>query len=388
MAALTPERAALWGALSLALWGALQLPTFLADVAAFRVHVTGLARAAHARPQAAPAHAGPAVPLRLPNLPPQPLRLPDAADAPPAYSSDSVVPLVYQPEPDDPVRPDTDPPPVLPAGMGPPPPPPRPGAAAAGAAATGAAPMAGVPAILADLPPGAGDSVRSAPRLLIGAYVFHRPEPRQGAGAGAPGGSQSALLLRYRPAPLAERPLMLTVRLLAAHDWPPGDPSVFRSTQATAGLGWLLLPEVGGTLTAERWIRTDRDSRSAFALRAHGGYGEGWGPDTPGEPWPHWSLYGEAAVVGARRRDLYAAAEARAGYGFALGHARLMLTAGLWGAAQKDDRLRHRLEAGPGLGLDTHLGETPLHLRLDYRTALSATRAGDGGLTLTVSAGL
>lgn len=233
-------------------------------------------------------------------------------------------------------------------------------------------------------------------RFSLQAYTFLRADAgrpsAQAFGTTAPGQSQSALLFQARPDPFARRPLLLVGRLLAAHQG-TGESPLLRSAQATAGVGWLAVPAINGTVVAERWVRLGDGSRSAWALRAHGGYGEGYGPsaaETAGETasWLHWSVYGETAVIGAHRRDLYAGGEARAGYGYALGpKVRATLTGALWAQAQHDDRTRHRIEAGPSLGLEATLGQVPLHLRLDYRIAVSATRAAGSGATLTVAAG-
>lgn len=447
MVTLTPERTGLLALLLFGLWGALQWRDFLADVDAFRAHAAAtLPPPRPARPAAPPA-TGPLVSIRLP----------DVSDVPPAYATDSIVPLVYRLEPDEPGEPvapgPATPPLPLPVRhhpfltLSPPPPdlgppnlaPPHPAtpdpaptayaALAAGQveqaarlfrAAIAHAPRSQIAADLAyaslrlgqrreaarafrdALALGAPspeaeqtwrqDAARLDRQLLLSAYVFHREDQARGAfaaaGVSALGGSQSALVLQYRPDPLAERPLVLHARLLAAHDGQAGESPLVQTAQAMAGLGWIALPAINGTLVAERWIKAGDQSRGAFALRAHGGYGEGYGPAAAETFWPHWSLFGEAAVVGARRRDLFAAAEARAGYGLALGQdARLMLTGALWAMMQHDDRTRHRIEAGPSLGLDLRLGGLPLHLRLDYRLPLAVAPDSGGSLALTVATG-
>lgn len=226
-------------------------------------------------------------------------------------------------------------------------------------------------------------------RVSLQAYTFLREDSGAPAdfGVAAPGQSQSALLLEVRPDPLAERPAVVVGRLMAAHHGRSGSP-VRRSMQATAGIGWVAAPAVGGTVVVERWVRLGKESRNAWALRLHGGHGESYGP-AAGEPvWPHWSVYGEVAVIGARRRDLYAGGEARAGWGYALGaRARASLTAALWGQFQHDDVTRHRVEAGPSLGLDATVGTLPVQLRLDYRFALNAPHAAGSGATFTLAAG-
>lgn len=226
-------------------------------------------------------------------------------------------------------------------------------------------------------------------RVSLQAYTFLREGSGAPAafGVAAPGQSQSALLLQVRPDPLAEHPLIFVGRLLAAHHGPSDSP-FRRSTQATAGVGWVAVPALGGTMVAERWFRMGEDSRNAWALRLHGGHGEGYGPVAGEALWPHWSVYGEAAVIGTRRRDLYAGGEARAGWGYALGpQARATLTAALWGQIQHDDITRHRVEAGPSLGLDATLGALPVQMRLDYRLTLDAAHAAGSSTTFTLAAG-
>ena len=228
-------------------------------------------------------------------------------------------------------------------------------------------------------------------RVSLQAYTFLREDGSRPSSApfatGTPGQSQSALLLQVRPDPLARRPLLLVGRVLAAHHG-PGDSPLLHSAQATAGIGWVAAPAVNGTVVAERWVKLGDGSRGAWALRAHGGHGEGYGPTSATTSgWVHWSVFGEAAVIGTHRRDLYAGAEARAGYGHAFSpRTRATLTGALWGQIQHDDATRHRLEAGPSLALETALGPLPLHLRLDYRFALSPARAASGA-TLTAATG-
>ncbi|MCH8684495.1 hypothetical protein [Pedomonas mirosovicensis] len=490
MVAFTPGRTALLSPALLCLWGAQQRQAFLEDVAVFRAHALGFRQAAPVSPGLAAASAPPRqrAPAGGPGRPIVRLALPGESDVPPAYSTDSIIPLVYRRKPGDRDAPDALllPPPAfdnrsLMALSWP-----APGGAAAVPAFTVAdiAPAAGaaVPLTLPAFPApsrprpaqpasaandsnasdaataayaalAAGETERAvilfrqaldaAPNgqlaadlayaalrlgrrreaaaafhtaLRLGAptpaaqrqwqqdaarlnrkfsaqgYAFFRKD-RGGpsfapVGVAALGQSQSALAVHYRPEPLAERPLVLQARLLTAHDQRNGMPQR-RTTQATAGLGWVVLPAIGGTLAAERWIGLGREARDAFAVRLYGGYGEGYGPARPGAPvWPHWSLFGEAAMVGARRRDLFAGGEARAGYGLALGEdARATLTAALWGMVQHDDRTRHRLEAGPSVGVESRLGPIPLHLRLDYRLPLSATPESGHSLALTVAAG-
>ena len=225
--------------------------------------------------------------------------------------------------------------------------------------------------------------------VSVQAYAFLRKDTGSAAfGTAAPGQSQSALLLQVRPDPLARRPLLLVGRLLTAHRGNRA-PDFRHSTQATAGVGWVGAPAVHGTVVAERWVRVGADSRNAWALRAHGGHGAGFGPAAGESLWQHWSVYAETAVIGTRRRDLYAGGEARAGIGHALGpQTRATLTGALWAQVQHDDVTRHRVEAGPSLGVETMLGALPVQMRLDYRLALAAPRAAAGSLSFTLATGL
>lgn len=229
-------------------------------------------------------------------------------------------------------------------------------------------------------------------RFSFHSYAFFRLNELQGEttpfSIAAPGQSQSAIVARYVPDPLASQPPVFIGRLLTAYRG-DGTSPLLDTAQATLGLGWIFAPPVQGTLVAERWVRVGRLARNSWALRAYGGYGEGYGPAGDGSiRWLHWSAFGEAAIVGLRRRDLFAGGELRAGYGRLIGpNARATFTAALWGLAQHDGRPSHRLEAGPSLGLEADLGQTALHLRLDYRIAVSAEPASGNSLALTLAAG-
>lgn len=226
-------------------------------------------------------------------------------------------------------------------------------------------------------------------RLLAEAYSFTRADGEASSGTPASiaalGESQSAMSVHYRPDPTADRPVALTVRILAAGK--PGRTAYQRQTlQPTAGVTWTAIPSINANLAAERWFKAGSQSRSAWAARAYAGYGEGYGPNPGRTSWTHWSAFGEVAVVGTHRRDLFAGTEARVGQGFALSDTtRATIAASLWGMVQHDDRTRHRLEIGPGLAIDTWLGDVPAQLRLDYRQRLSAVPRTSNSVTLTVA---
>lgn len=148
-------------------------------------------------------------------------------------------------------------------------------------------------------------------------------------------------------------------------------------TEAAAGIDWQPVASLPVHLTAERRIAIDHGGRNAFALGAAGGvYAV---PLAPG-----WRLYGygEAGVVGARRRDLYADGAIRAGRALDLGDGRsLTLGVGAWGAAQPHAA---RLDAGPSAVLRLPIEHRTLALALDYRARIIGDARPYSGMALTV----
>jgi hypothetical protein len=148
-------------------------------------------------------------------------------------------------------------------------------------------------------------------------------------------------------------------------------------TEAALGIDWQPLAHVPIHLTAERRIAIDHGGRNAFALGAAGGvYAV---PLAPG-----WRLdgYGEAGVVGARRRDLYADGAVRAGREIALGGGTsLTLGAGAWGAAQPHAA---RLDVGPSAVLRVPVDHRTIAFALDYRGRVAGDARPHSGVALTV----
>ena len=148
-------------------------------------------------------------------------------------------------------------------------------------------------------------------------------------------------------------------------------------TEAAGGINWQPFAHVPVHLTAERRVAIDHGGRNAFALGAAGGvYAV---PLAPG-----WRLdgYGEAGVVGARRRDLYADGAVRAGRALDLGGGRsLTLGLGAWGAAQPDAA---RLDAGPSAVLRLPVEHRTIAVALDYRARLLGDARPHSGVALTV----
>lgn len=205
------------------------------------------------------------------------------------------------------------------------------------------------------------------------AYILVRGAGPAGLGV-APllGGGQSGATLAYTPDPLARRPLAIVGRATVAHEGAEfGIAGIDRgSLQAALGLRWQVVP--GASLTAERLIAAGSSARDAWVLRAAGGVVRKVGAIA-------LDAYAEAGIVGARRRDSFASAQARATLplpaGFDAG-------AGTWASAQNATTTVYRLDAGPTIGW--RVG--PLTARADWRFRVAGDAAPGSGPALTLSA--
>ncbi|WP_454885944.1 hypothetical protein [Sphingomonas oryzagri] len=151
-----------------------------------------------------------------------------------------------------------------------------------------------------------------------------------------------------------------------------------RQTEAAAGFDWKPDEALPVHLMAERRIAIDRGGRNAWTLGAAGGVYDvriatGWRLDA----------YGEAGVVGARRRDLYADGAARIARAIDLGGgASLAFGGGVWGAAQPG---ASRLDIGPSVVLRLPVEHRTVAIALDWRQrALGHARPGSGA-ALTIA---
>lgn len=222
-------------------------------------------------------------------------------------------------------------------------------------------------------------------RWRVTAYSFLRVTPSSSApGLGAPpglGGSQAAAQVQFHLTPLARNPLDLSTRLITDLNTPD-------NIQSTIGLGWQPLGRYGPRVVMERWVKTGPQSRNAWALRLAAGTGKGYTPEPGQAGWWHWSTYGEAALIGFNRRNLYAAGAFQGGRGYRLtNHLDMIATANVWGIAQQDEHFSSRLEAGPGLWLRYRIGDQPVDLKIEYRQALINQTTNPASLTLTLGLG-
>jgi hypothetical protein len=180
------------------------------------------------------------------------------------------------------------------------------------------------------------------------------------APGGLLGGSQAGAQLGYRLSPA----LAIRGRLSAPLRRPAG-------AEAAIGVEWQPTRSIPLRLLGERRQKLGREGRSAFAVTLHGGVSE-----LPLPAGFRLQAYGQAGVVGARSRDLFADGSMRAdrpvGGGISLG-------AGIWGAAQPGVA---RLDIGPSLTL--RLPQLGASLSADWRfRAGGGARPGSGpALTL------
>jgi hypothetical protein len=151
-----------------------------------------------------------------------------------------------------------------------------------------------------------------------------------------------------------------------------------RQTEAAVGLDWKPIASLPVHLMAERRIAIDRGGRNAFTLGAAGGV-----DDVKIAPGWRLDAYGEAGVVGARRRDLYADGAARVARAIALGgNTSLALGGGAWGAAQPG---ASRLDVGPSVVLRLPIEHHAVAVALDWRERVLGHARPGSGVALTVA---
>jgi hypothetical protein len=132
----------------------------------------------------------------------------------------------------------------------------------------------------------------------------------------------------------------------------------------------------GGQAGARILYRLDAGGRNAWALGAAGGiYALPLGG--------HWRFdgYGEAGIVGTRRRDPYADGAGRIARAIDLGGGRsLAVGGGLWAAAQPG---ASRVDAGPSAVLRLPVAGRTMALALDWRGRVAGKARPGSGVALT-----
>jgi len=205
---------------------------------------------------------------------------------------------------------------------------------------------------------------KGASRWSASAWVFGR---RGGAAGLAPGGtlggSQAGARITYRLNGDPARPLAASFRAYAPLD-------SLRGAEASVGVDWKPSPKLPVHLLIERRQALGEEGRSAFAATAFGGVSDiGAGPLSI-------DAYGQAGVVGARSRDLFADGSARV----SLPVAGAKIGAGIWGAAQPR---MSRLDVGPQASVRL---PGDLTLAVDWRLRVAGEAAPQSGPAVTLSA--
>jgi hypothetical protein len=208
----------------------------------------------------------------------------------------------------------------------------------------------------------------SAKRWSGSAWAFLRGGGRATAlSPGQVGGGQAGARILYR----LDQHLSAAARISTAIGGA-------RQTEAAFGLDWKPIDKVPIHLMAERRVAIDRGGRNAWTLGAAGGVDDV-------RIAPGWRLdgYGEAGVVGARRRDLYADGAARIARAIDWGgNKSLALGGGLWGAAQPG---ASRLDVGPSVVLRLPVDHHGVAVALDWRERVLGHAKPGSGIALTVA---
>jgi hypothetical protein len=143
-----------------------------------------------------------------------------------------------------------------------------------------------------------------------------------------------------------------------------------RGAEAAAGLDWQPVARLPLHLLAERRQDVGGDGRSAFALSVYGGGSRSL---------PHGlrlDFYGQAGIVGARSRDLFADGAAR----LSVAAGPVEIGGGAWGGAQPGAA---RLDAGPSFSWRLPVAAANLRLQADWRFRVAGDAAPGSGPALT-----
>ena len=217
------------------------------------------------------------------------------------------------------------------------------------------------PGLIALAAPGA---VRAPSRWSASAWILGRDD--RGGPALAPGGtfggSQAGARLLYR----VGGGLALSARAYAPL-------RQARGAEGAAGLDWQPAGRFPLHLLAERRQDVGGDGRSAFAFSVYGG---------ASRRLPHGlrlDAYGQAGIVGARSRDLFADGSVR----ISVPAGPVDLGGGAWGGAQPGAA---RLDAGPSISWRLPIPETNLRLQADWRFRVAGDALPGSGPALILAA--
>ncbi|WP_174274403.1 hypothetical protein [Sphingomonas bacterium] len=279
----------------------------------------------------------------------------------------------------------------------------------------------GRPAIIADMPDfdwssgvraarlamielGGGETVSTA-RMLRHATFAYRPPPEDEA-APVPAPAPAPLFPRqHRPALGVEAQAYLYLRpggggatladrgtlggsQIAARIAVPLDPHLavaarayapleHRGAEGAIGIDWHPFPEAPLRLSIERRQRIDRQGRSAWSAYLAGGFYRGGGAGRL-----QFDGYGQAGIVGARRRDGFIDGGMRIGYRLPERGPPIVIGAGLWGAAQPGVS---RVDAGPRAAMTLPIERHSLTLAIEGRFRAAGHSSPGSGVALTLA---
>jgi hypothetical protein len=219
------------------------------------------------------------------------------------------------------------------------------------------------------LPPAASPS-----RWSGSAWLFARPDQgRTGLAAGGQlGGSQTGVRLAYRLTDLGPGSVALAGRVSTPLRSAKG-------AEAAVGIDWYPVKKLPFRLSVERRVEIGREGRNAWSAYAAGGFYRG---GLPGGL--ELNGYGQAGVVGARSRDLFADGAVRVGKPLALsGGKRLVIGAGAWGAAQPG---ASRLDIGPRAALSVPVAGATVTGAIDWRIRVTGDAEPGSGAAFTLAA--
>jgi hypothetical protein len=203
---------------------------------------------------------------------------------------------------------------------------------------------------------------KGASRWSVSAWIFGRRGGAAGLGLGGRlGGSQAGGRISYRLNEDTARPLAASLRAYAPLER-------LRGAEAAVGLDWKP-SKLPLHLLVERRQALGEEGRSAFAAMAYGGVSDvGAGP-------LRIDAYGQAGVVGARSRDLFADGSAR----LSLPLAGAKVGAGVWAAVQPGVS---RVDIGPQASVRLPGDVT---LAVDWRVRVAGDAAPRSGPAITLS---
>jgi len=253
--------------------------------------------------------------------------------------------------------------------------PPAPAPVPALAAQDGFPPNASVPAqpapqLLPAAPPPSAAAHSATSRWAFFGWAFVRRGGADSLAAGGMlGGSQVGARLRFRLNDDAARPLALSGRFYV----PAGRA---RAAEAALGIEWKPVARLPVSLLAERRQALGKEGRSAFSLTMIGGLDR-----VPVAGALRLDAYGQAGVVGARARDLFADGSARLSLPFGMA-GRIEAGAGLWGAAQPGVT---RIDVGPQASI--RLPVANFRVAADWRFRVAGKAAPGSGPAITLSTG-